>query len=76
MNNVHESSNSVQSADDELDPLEFMKVELHEGKGGKTFSLKNQLKQTFLRTGQCSLKFFKMDIGSACIVDFFYSILL
>lgn len=39
MNNVHESSNSVQSADDELDPLEFMKVELHEGKGGKTFSI-------------------------------------
>ena len=41
MNNVHESSNAVLSTDDELDPLEFMKVELHEGKGGKTFSLKN-----------------------------------
>ena len=37
MNNVHvhEGSNSVFSADDEMDPLEFIKVELHEGKGGK-----------------------------------------
>ena len=35
MNNVHESSNSVFTADDEMDPLEFIKVELHEGKGGK-----------------------------------------